>query len=79
MVSYRLNTAKVPLHFDPFTAEDLYPAGPAEPGLAFLGWVVPGWSSPLSSTKWPAAWPTGRLPVVLNGPVVKKLHFITTA
>lgn len=77
VTSYRLSTAKVPLRIDPFGPDALYEREPEEAGMAFLGWVN-AWVV-LTAVLNEVARSMGQpdiYPFVMNGPVVKKLHFV---
>ncbi len=77
VTSYRLNTARVPLHIDAFTSDALYLQEPKEAGEAFLGWVN-AWVL-LTAVLNEVARSMGQpdiYPFVMNGPVVTKLHFV---
>jgi len=75
--SYRLSTTNVPLRIDPFGPDSLYEREPAEAGAAFLGWIN-AWVV-LTAVLNEVARSMGQpdiYPFVMNGPVVRKLHFV---
>lgn len=77
VASFRLNTARAPLRIDPFGRDSLYRQEPVEAGDAFLGWVN-AWvilTAVLNEVSRSMGQPD-LYPFVLNGPVVRKLHFV---